>query len=196
MLFEALASFLSSSHGAAGAVENERGLQMEAGLMFREMGCHVRFEVSCRVEPLNLAHTKPQKRDIDLLVQADGESLAVELKVPMAGRVPETMFDFYTDVAFVEAVVRAGIADRGACLLLTSDPGFWSGTQATGIYKPLRVPGAMLNGLVGKPTGKRDTAVFVAGQYRPVWRDLGNRALLSSGRYVLLEVRGDGETRA
>lgn len=193
MLFEALSSFLSSSGGGAAPVENERGLQMETGLMFREMGCLVRFEVSCKVEPLSQSHTKPQKRDIDLLVEAEGESLAIELKVPMAGRVPETMFDFYTDVAFIEAVVHKGIASRGACLIVTSDPGFWSGTQSQGIYEPMRVPDAVLHGLVGKPTGKRDTAVFVSGQYRPVWRDLGNRTLLTSGRYVLLDVQGSGE---
>ena len=186
-MLERLKGFLDREEIKAGRIDNERALQLEIGMMFRQMSFNVQFEMSCRALPVDPEHTKPQKRDLDISVSDGTESLEIELKAPFSGRVPETMYDFYSDVAFVEAIIREGIANRGVCLMLTSDSAFWSGRDTTGIYEPLRVPGSVLHGVIGKPTGKRDNAIVVTGTYRPAWRNLGNRAFLRGGRYTLLE---------
>lgn len=183
--------FFSEQFQDAQTVENERGLQLELGFMFRSRGFDVHFEVSCAV-PSHVRQTKRQKRDIDLLVTDGTMHLAIELKVPLSGRVPETMYDFFADVAFVEAVVDSGIADKGLCILLTSDHHFWSGRETDGIYGPLRVQGCPLQGEYEKPTGERNTTVFVSREYYLSWSNLGNRHLLSdTGKFVVVEVEND-----
>ncbi len=183
--------FFSEQFQDAQTVENERGLQLELGLMFRSRGFDVRFEVSCAL-PSHVRQTKRQKRNIDLLVTDGTMHLAIELKVPLSGRVPETMYDFFADVAFVEAVVDSGMADEGLCILLTSDQHFWSGRETDGIYGPLRVPGCPLQGEYEKPTGELKTTVFVSREYYLSWSNLGNRHLLSdTGKFVVVEVEND-----
>lgn len=191
-MLDQLRTFLDSPKYSAGRIDNERALQLEIGMMFRQMAYGVRFEVSCRGLSAHPEHTKPQKRDLDLLVSNGAETLAIELKAPFAGRVPETMFDFYSDVAFVEGIVREGIADRGVCLMLTNDRRYWDGIEKAGIYQPLRVSGTVLHGLIHKPTGSKENAIFVRGSYRPTWQMLINQALLLHGRYTLLEINHDG----
>ena len=196
--------FFSEQSQDARTVENERGLQLELGLMFRSRGFDVRFEVSCAV-PSHARQTKRQKRNIDLLVTDGTIHLVIELKVPLSGRVPETMYDFFADVAFVEAVVGSGMADEGLCILLTSDQHFWSdykwinaqvntlqNRETDGIYGPLRVQGCPLQGEYEKPTGERNTTVFVSQEYYLSWSNLGNRHLLSdTGKFVVVEVEND-----
>ena len=183
--------FFSEQSQDARTVKNERGLQLELGLMFRSRGFDVRFEVSCAV-PSHARQTKRQKRNIDLLVTDGTIHLVIELKVPLSGRVPETMYDFFADVAFVEAVVGSGMADEGLCILLTSDQHFWSGRETDGIYGPLRVQGCPLQGEYEKPTGERNTTVFVSQEYYLSWSNLGNRHLLSdTGKFVVVEVEND-----
>ena len=184
---ENLASrFLRERHSTAEAIESERGLQVEIGLMYRQHKLNVRFEASCAL-PHDRRQTKRQKRDIDLIV-SDGESrLAIELKVPLAGRVPETLFDFCADIAFMEKVVAHGYAERGLCIMVTSDSQYWSGRLADGIYEPFRT-GGVLHGTIIKPTGRRDTTVHIDGRYKLSWTDLGNRKLLPSGKFLIAEV--------
>lgn len=183
--------FFSQQSQDARTVENERGLQLELGLMFRSRGFDVRFEASCTV-PSHIRQTRRQKQNIDLLVTDGTMRLAIELKVPFSGRVPETMYDFFADVAFAEAVVGSGIADEGLCILLTSDQNFWSGRETGGIYGPLRVQGCPLQGEYEKPTGERNTTVFVSREYYLSWSNLGNHHLLSdTGKFVVVEVEND-----
>jgi hypothetical protein len=122
------------------------------------------------------------------LVSRGKETLAIELKAPFSGRVPETMYDFYSDIAFVEAIVREGIADQGVCLIVTNDSAYWSGKEKGGIYEPLRIPGSSISGVIRKPTGDKDEAIVVSGNYCPVWQNIGNQEMLPGGRYALLEV--------
>lgn len=183
-----LSDFLEQASNGAGQISNERSLQLEIGMMFRNNYCDVRFEKVCRALPNRPEHTKRQKRDLDLLVSRGNETLAMELKAPFSGRVPETMYDFYSDIAFVEAIVEQGIADRGVCLIVTNDNAYWSGREKGGIYEPLRNSGAAISGLIRKPTGRKDEAIVVSGNYVPVWRDIGNREMLPDGRYALLNI--------
>lgn len=145
------------------------------------------FETACEVGTPS-EQTKKQKRYVDLIVEANEERFAIELKVPRAGRVPETMYDFYADVSFVEALVRSGTADRGACVLVTDDKDFWSGRKIDGIYAPLRDDDRTLHGKYEKPTGAKDLSVVVEGEYDLQWEHLGNSVLLPKARFVLADV--------
>lgn len=188
IMLKRLRDFLDGANTNSGKIDNERALQLEIGMMFRQNFFDVQFEKSCHVLPVDPAHTKKQKRDLDLLVSDGRESLAIELKAPFSGRVPETVYDFYTDVAFVESIVHDGIADRGDCLIVTNDPAYWSGRKKSGIYQPLRVGGSVLSGIIDKPTGKDENSIVIAGTYHPIWQDIGNQEVLGGGRYILLEV--------
>lgn len=188
IMFRLLSDFLAQEKNKAKQIDNERSLQLEIGMMFRSSLCDVRFEKVCRKLPTIPEHTKRQKRDLDLLVSRGEETLAIELKAPFSGRVPETMYDFYSDIAFVEAIVREGIADRGVCLIVTNDSAYWSGREIGGIYEPLRVSGSSVGGVIRKPTGSKDEAIVLSGNYRPVWHNIGNHEMLPGGRYVLVEI--------
>lgn len=183
-----LSDFLEHANNQAKKIDNERSLQLEIGLMFRNNFCDVQFEKVCRALPSRPEHTKRQKRDLDLLVSRGNETLAIELKAPFSGRVPETMYDFYSDIAFIEAIVEQGIADRGVCLLVTNDRAYWSGREKGGIYEPLRCSGSAISGVIRKPTGSKDEAIVIGGNYLPVWRNIGNHEMLPNGRYSLLEI--------
>ena len=187
-MLKLLRDFLDNKENGAAKIDNERALQLELGIMFRRMAYNVQFEVSCRSLSIHPAQTKPQKRDLDILVTNGNERFAIELKAPFAGRVPETMFDFYSDVSFIEAIISKGVADRGACLMLTNDSAYWGGRETTGIYQPLRVPGTLLHGRIQKPTGDKSSTVYIENQYHPTWRDLGNHTMLPNGRYNLIEI--------
>lgn len=184
-----LKDFLTKRENGAEFIENERALQLEIGVMFRKSLCDIRFEKVCSQLPSRPEQTKRQKRDLDLLVSRGAETLAIELKAPFSGRVPETMYDFYSDIAFIEALVQEGVADLGACLIITNDSAYWRGRELGGIYGPLRVPGSSLHGVIRKPTGRnKDETIMVCGEYYPVWQNIGNQEMLPGGRYVLLEV--------
>lgn len=187
-MLHALRQFLADPDVGTNPVDTERGLQMELGVYFRGLGADVRFEVACPPLPRPRHHTRRPKRRLDMLISQGGSALALELKLPLSGRVPETMYDFYNDLAFVEGLVRTPMARQGACLLVTDDALFWDGRQVTGVYEPLRSGEADLHGVFNKPTGAMRDQVYVEGMYRPDWQPLGNDRLLSGARFVLVEV--------
>lgn len=184
-MMELIEEFLSTPSKNVGRVHNERALQLELGLFFRQKGFAVEFEKPCNVA----AHgeqTKLQKRYLDLLIGNVTTNLAVELKCPFAGRVPETMYDFIADIAFTEAIIREKMAASALCLMLTHDPAFWSG-RPEGIYEPFRSEG-VLSGYYQKPTGSKSSQVFLENCYPLKWKPLGNSALLKNAQYLLVEV--------
>ena len=185
---EVIKRFLDEPQPNVSRIENERGLQLELGLMLRQRGFKVGFEVSCSVKS-NIQQTKRQKRDVDLLVKAQYDICAIELKVPLSGRVPETIYDFYADIAFMEAIVEAGFADVGLCILLTNDSQFWRGTKISEVYAPLRNQENTLTGLITKPTGGRNTTVFIEGVYHLTWHPLYEADLLPNAQYVVCEIK-------
>ena len=180
--------FLDSPEQKTGAIRNERALQLELGCYLRDQGFRIEFERAFTVDSLTGSTRKP-KRDLDLLVSENDGTTAIELKVPLAGRVPETMYDFCADIEFVEGLVRLKLVDRGFCLLVTNNRQFWTGSQS-GIYDFFRTKNAFLTGCISKPTGARDSTVLITGRYclGAIWSELGNNRLMESGRYLLVEV--------
>ena len=182
-MLETIENFLNDDTLSVNLVENERALQLELGLFLRQNGYTVQFEKTCKVD----AHehqTKRQKRYLDLLVGEQPNAFAIELKVPLASRVPETKYDFISDIAFIEAVIKSNIAKHGLSLMVTNDPSFWSG-KATGIYTAFRSNGS-LNGLYQKPTGSASSKVFLENHYALEWKPLRNTKLMKNAKYLMV----------
>jgi hypothetical protein len=192
MIGDFIENFFANAPDACGSIYNERSLQLELAYAFRVAGFGVKFECPIKVARPNGSMKKP-KYNLDLLISRDGQSAAVELKVPFNGRHPETMYDFCADIEFVEAILSAGKADHGYCLMATNDKAFWDDSgRGSEIHELFRKPGSVLNGVVHKPTGKgSDTeAVVVSGSYlcADMWRQIQGNRLITNARYLLIEV--------
>lgn len=188
-------ALLDSDVPDCASIYNERSLQLELALFLRNRGHKVEFERPFEVKPLP-GSTRASKRDLDLLISSGRGQTAVELKVPLAGRVPETMYDFCADLAFLEGLIRAGYVETGLALLVTNNRQFWQGTP-TGIYEAFRRPGAKLAGRVVKPTGGENSAVKLSGIYDLAgsWSNLANAQLLANARYLLVDLRSSIDSR-
>lgn len=170
---------------ASGEVEvyNEFSVQHELGILLRRElgGYRVQFERN--VSFFGLRKSSLEKREIDIVVtpKSSNEPLcAIELEFPRNGQVPEQMFSFCKDIAFLEQL-RAGGFESAYFLALADDPKFYTG-NATGIYGLFR-GGSPITGTIGKPTGSRDKVVHVSGKYTASWQPVSG-----SMRYCLLSV--------
>lgn len=183
--------FFAQENIQCGQIYNERSLQLELGFFLRSHNCgQIEFERSFEVSTIDGA-TRKSKRNLDILINDGHHTTAVELKVPLAGRVPETMYDFCADISFIEAILRAGKAQSGYCIMVTSDPLYWRKSGSTGsIYDYFRSSGISLTGCINKPTGSKDTSVVLTGRYdlESAWSALSNMRLMNSGHYLLVEV--------
>jgi hypothetical protein len=185
---DAINCLLTDPLSQCGRIYNEHGLQIELGMALRSIGMAVEFE-----RPFSIRHKaadrKKPKKELDILVTSGGRRIAVELKTPLAGRVPESLFDFCADLEFLEELKSAGHADHGLAVLLTDNRQFWNG-DAYGIYAAFRSADFALKGRIEKPTGAKDTAVVLAGCYSPhaLWQDVRNRNAMHGGRVLMIEV--------
>lgn len=189
-LLRDIENFLMTPIKGVGAIFNEHGLQLELGIYLRSGGYEVQFERPFKIDT-RANSTKRPKRELDILVIRDGIKVAIELKTPLAGRVPETMYDFCADLQFVEQLVALKQVDVGFCLMVTNDRQFWhSDLRSEGIYGFFRSHGTLLTGTVNKPTGAKDSTVFLTGSYglAPTWKRLGNSNLLREARYLLVPI--------
>jgi hypothetical protein len=185
-----IASFFKNAPETCGSIYNERSLQLELACYFRAHGAQVEFERPYDVTPL-AGSTRPKKSNLDLLVRHNGKATAIELKVPLNGRHPETLYDFCNDIAFVEGIVRAGFADGGFCLLVTNDRAFWSDSgRGSPIHNLFRCKGSLLTGAVQKPTSSADTTVVVSGSYFPAdcWRVVVDTRLMKGAQFLAIEI--------
>jgi|SRR5665213_1501278 len=185
-----IASFFETAPEACGPIYNERSLQLELGYYFRSHAAQVEFERPYIVTPLK-GSTCHQKTNLDLLVRQNGRTTAIELKVPLNGRHPETLYDFCNDVAFVEGIVRSGFADEGICVLMTNDRAFWNDSgRGSDIHHIFRRKGSLLTGAVKKPTGAANTTVVVSGSYSPAdkWRGVRDARLMKGAQYLIIEI--------
>ena len=186
---ELIERFFILENAGGKRIENERALQLELALMFRNLGYDARFEAIQNV-PANARSTKKQKSNLDIMVEKNGEFVAIELKVPLAGRVPETMYDYCADISFIEAIVESGQAQTGYSVMMTNDTGYWSGNLTTGIYAPFRQSEFTLHGEIEKPTGAQKTKLFLGGEYNLHWKSVGNTNLMRGARFLSAEYSG------
>lgn len=163
----------------SGAIEiyNEFSLQHELGLFLRGdlPNCRVQFERN--VSHFKLVKTSFEKREIDISVTAvtSGERLsAIELKYPRNGQVPESMFGFCKDIAFLEQLVSSGF-QSAYFLAVADDPLFYSG-NSDGIYGLFR-GGKPITGTITKPTGAKDSQVTIRGSYKAKWLPISAKTM-------------------
>jgi hypothetical protein len=185
---QALRLFFEKADYPGGIVTSERALQLELAFHLRSTGYQVSFERPFRVA-WHTATTCKTKANLDLLVEGPEGRTGIELKVPLNGQHPETMFSFAIDLAFVEAIKAAGQIDNGYCLMLTPDRAFWSDSgRGSDIHNRFRQPTGMLCGIITKPTGSQGTAVSLSGVYQPAlcWREVANTKIMPRARYCLI----------
>jgi hypothetical protein len=161
-----LDSFFRNPPVSGGKIANERSLQLELGIYLRSIGFRVDFEQSMKAPRLSGSSLKP-KHNLDLLVTAnDGARIGVELKVPLNGQHPETMYAFCADIEFVEALRRVDAIARGFAIMLTPDGAFWNDSgRGSPIHNMFRQPQGRLEGAIAKPTGSQDSCVQLQGSY-------------------------------
>jgi hypothetical protein len=160
-----LEQFFRTPPATVRPVYNERALQLELAIALRSDGFEVEFERSFKAPRPDGSTLKP-KHNLDLLVRGGDQTTAIELKVPLNGQHPETMYAFCADVEFVEALRRQEIVDCAYCLMLTNDKAFWDDSgRGSAIHNIFRCADVTVSGLVQKPTGARDTTVMLGGKY-------------------------------
>ena len=163
-------------------VYNEISLQHELGFFLRSyLPKHkVQFE-------RNVSYFFPNKkiftkREIDISIfSPDKRDLkhVFELKFPRNGQYPEQMYSFCKDIAFIEELKESGF--RQAHLIIFADDHLFYEGITEGIYGFFR-GGIALHGTVQKPTGKKDTNVFIKGRYNVRWS-----SIIDHLKYTLIE---------
>lgn len=150
-------------------VYNEFSLQHELGLFLRNRlsDCKVQFERN--VAHFNMSKSEFEKKEIDIAITSKDSTArigAVEQKYPRNGQVPESLFSFCKDIAFLEQLVSGGF-QVAYFLALADHPHFYSGNP-TGIYGHFRA-GVPITGKITKPTGAKDHQITITGSYIANW---------------------------
>lgn len=127
------------------------------------------------IEYYKLEPGKFKKKEIDIVLKNnDNNNIAIELKMPMNGQVPEQMFKFVQDIKFLEELKLTGMFSECYLITVTNDKGFWAGNEADGIYSFFR-NNKILKGKVFKPTGKDKELYYeLTGEYKIEWEKLNN----------------------
>lgn len=172
---------------ASGAVEvyNEFSLQHELGIFLRNRHGNHRVQFERNVSYFDLSKASLEKKEIDVVVmpQNSAEPLAaIELKYPRNGQIPEQMFSFCRDIAFLEQLRVDGF--RAAYFLAFVDDSLFYSGNSDRIYGFFR-GGVPITGNIRKPTGAKDKVVHISGTYTVNWQPVAG-----STRYCLLRVSG------
>lgn len=165
-------------------IYNEFSLQHELGIYLRGKlpGYKIQFERNISDFPGGEIDFYKKEIDIVVIPPDGGAKGAVELKFPRNGQVPESIFGFCKDVAFLEQLRLAGFTST--CFLVFADSHLFYSGRTEGIYGYFRAE-LPITGLIQKPTGARDAEISVKGSYVAKWNDLGNEQ-----RYCLIDVTG------
>ena len=115
----------------------------------------------------------------------DDLSCVMELKFPRNGQVPESMFSFCKDIAFLEQLSESGFKSA-YFIAVADDPLFYSG-DASGIYGLYRNK-QEITGAIQKPTGKKDKTINIKGSYTARWEPVSkrNKILFNQGQRLTM----------
>ncbi len=163
-----IARFIQSAGTGSIDIYNEFSLQHELGIFLRTQLSDCKVEFERNVSHFNLDKSNYYKKEIDIAVTTvAGEHLSViELKYPRNGQVPESMFGFCKDIAFLEQLVSSGFKSA-YFLAFVKDKNFYSGSSE-GIYGLFR-SGNPITGTITKPTGAKDSKIVINGSYTASW---------------------------
>ena len=133
------------------------------------LGSEYKIQLERNISNFNLEKKVFQKKEMDLVIytQDQDEKHCIELKFPTSGRHPESMFDFFKDIVFLEQLIEAGF-NESLAILYADDPLFYTGPQTSGIYEYFRL-NKQIQGEIVKPTGKKDIRLNIRGTYLAGW---------------------------
>ena len=122
------------------------------------------------------------KKRIDIVLELDN-NIAIELKMPMNGQVPEQMFKFVEDIKFLEELKSSGKFKFCYLITVTNDRSFWDGKD-NGIYSYFRENNE-ISGKIYKPTGENKGKKYyeINGKYMINWKSLN-----SDFRYFIINI--------
>lgn len=162
-------------------IYNEFSFQHELGIFLRAKFPDRKVQFERNVSFFGLDKSNFVKREIDICIYDESQCYAaIELKFPRNGQVPEQMFSFCKDIQFLEQL-KSSTFNEAYFLVYCEDKSFYQG-ESKGIYRYFRNE-ELLTGSIVKPTGKKDTSVYISSQYRPRWT-----RVKSSGKYYLESV--------
>jgi hypothetical protein len=167
-----IAEFLKTIGTRETEIYNEISLQLELGLFLRKhiKNSKVQFERNISYFDFK-SESAFEKKEIDIAITSNASNQllsAIELKFPRNGQVPESMFSFCKDIAFLEQLVSAGF-QSGYFLAVVDSHLFYSKLiSCENIYGLFR--GDMpIEGTIIKPTGAKDKKVTLQYSYRAKW---------------------------
>lgn len=179
MIKELLYEFIGMIEDDQVEIYNEFSLQHELGIFLREQLPNYKVQFERNTKFFGIKGTI--KHEIDIVVYNDTEKYAVELKCPVNGQYPEQMYSFIKDILFMEQLKDNGF-DATYSLTMVNDKNFYSGKKVDGIYSYFRGKD-VLQGIIEKPTGKKEESVALNKQYSIKWE--GNTDRL---KYYIVDI--------
>ncbi len=154
---------------------NEFSFQHELGIFFRQNISDYKIQFERNISHFGFPKDNFQKKEIDISIFNNQEKTCVlELKYPRNGQVPEQMYSFCKDISFLEQLSRSGFKSA-FFIAIADDPLFYSGKKTSGIYGLFREQ-QVINGIISKPTGKKNTSVNIQGTYTAIWLPLKGKS--------------------
>ena len=178
---EILRAFFNKVETGEIEIYNEFSLQHELGIFIRLYLPDKKVQFERNVSFFEMNKNDFEKKEIDIAVfDTEGLDFVIELKYPRNGQVPESMYSFCKDICFLEQLVSSGFKS-GYFVAVADDSLFYSG-KPEGIYGLFRA-GHPISGVIGKPTGKKDTQVNIRGCYNASWKRVSGNT-----KYCAIEV--------
>ncbi len=150
---------------------NEFNLQFEIAYYLRNKGYKVDFERNVSFFWLNKQSFI--KKEIDLVVyNKNDKKIAIELKFPTNGQVPEQMFSFIKDIKFLEQLKDSWKFEDTIFLVITGNKNFWQWqSKINKLYQSFRKT-RLLSGEYEKPTWRKDYTIKLNNNYKIDWYDV------------------------
>ena len=171
-------------------IYNEFSFQHELGIYLRENiereQYLVQFERNVSFFMINKEETIKKEIDIVIYNTDKTEKYAIELKYPLNGQYPETMYSFIKDIKFCEQLADNGF-NGAISVVAVGDKLFYDGTLKEGIYKYFRNSKPIL-GRIDKPTGNQIDSIYIDGKYVIDWK-----AVDSKLKYYLVAIETSKE---
>ena len=178
-----LNEFIAELGPSAIDIYNEPGLQHELALFLRPRVVPegYRFELERNSSHFQVQGLPKSEMDIVIYRPDRSEMHCIELKVPLQVAVPERMFQFCIDLAFLEGLRRKGFAS-GMAPMITNDSNFWQGTRTEALYGAFRCAEPCTGRVPALVRRKGLQEVELASRYRFTWNPLrdGWRYLLAT----------------
>lgn len=157
-------------------IYNEFSFQHELGIYLRQSFESEKYLVQFErnVSFFKINKTETIKKEIDIVIYDidKTEKYGIELKYPLNGQYPESMYSFIKDIKFCEQLAEHGF-NGGISLVAVKDKLFYDGSLKEGIYKYFRGD-TLVSKKINKPTGNQIDSVWINGEYKIDWKPVKN----------------------